>query len=304
MHIGNSKHGKKEYKGYIQIVAAGAMWGTIGPFVMSMSHYGSTSLLTSFIRVFFAFFIMAGITIGKEGACSFRISKRALLSCALLGFVCQGFYNIFYSLAVVMTGVTISAVLLNIAPLFTAIMAGLFFSEQITGSKVIALCVNVIGCILAVTGGKFNGISFSIIGVLYGVGAGLCYAMTAIFGRIAGNRCSAYVMSSYSYFFAAVFLAIFTKPWEIRNLISGELLIVGFLYALIPTAIGYLLYYKGVQKISETSKVPVLASVETVVAAALGMIVYREQLGILNIFGIVLVLFSIGIMNRKNRRGN
>lgn len=245
----NNKKGISEYKGYVQIFTAGVSWGTIGPFVMCMSRYGSTSLLTSFIRVLFAFFI--------------------------------------------------SAVLLNIAPLFTAITAALLFSERITGRRIIALCVNVMGCILAVTGGNFTGIQFSVIGILCGVGAGLCYGMTAIFGRIAGNRCSAYVMSTYSYLFAVIFLVVFAKPWEMASVINGKLLLVGFLYALIPTAMGYLLYYKGVQKIKETSKVPVLASIETVVAAVLGLAVYGEQLGVFNIAGILLVLCSIGMMNGK-----
>ena len=71
---------------------------------------------------------------------------------------------------------------------------------------------------------------------------------------------------------------------------------LGFLYALIPTAIGYLLYYQGVQRIRESSKVPVIASVETVTAALLGVLVLGEQLSLIHYLGIAVVLLSIVLM--------
>ena len=49
----------------------------------------------------------------------------------------------------------------------------------------------------------------------------------------------------------------------------------GFLYALLPTAIGYIFYFVGLSGVKESSKVPVVASVENVVAVMIG--VYHEQ---------------------------
>lgn len=76
---------------------------------------------------------------------------------------------------------------------------------------------------------------------------------------------------------------------------------VGFLYGLIPTAVAYLLYYMGVQKIKETSKVPVISSVETLVSVSCGVLLLGETLGIVNILGIGLVLSSIALMNYKKK---
>lgn len=74
---------------------------------------------------------------------------------------------------------------------------------------------------------------------------------------------------------------------------------LGFFYALIPTAIGYLFYYRGVQQMRESSKVPVLASMETVTAAMIGVCLLGEQLGLWHYLGIIIVMISIVLMQHK-----
>lgn len=292
---------KKKNIGAIQVFAAGAIWGTIGLFITQLNRCGSDSMMTSLLRVLFAFIIMAIITAVKSGPAAFKVNGRTLLSCALLGIICHGIYNVFYSIAVVSTGVTISAVLLNIAPVFTALTSRIIFSEKLTPTKILAIAVNVIGCILAVTGGDISLAGLSVTGILFGIGAGFCYALTAIIGRIAGNKADAFVISTYSYLFAALFLMLFLKPMHTEISINYGMVIWGFSFALIPTSIAYIIYYKGVQKISESSKVPVYASVETIVAAILGVLILHERIGAVNILGIALVIISIVLMNSRKK---
>lgn len=290
----------QEFAGYALVFVAGALWGTIGLFIKQMQMCGADALLISFLRVFFAFGMMLIITCFKCGYRSLRIGKRALISSALLGIVCHGIYNIFYCYAVEHAGVTISAVLLNVAPVFTFIVSAICFSEKANMKKIIALLLNVAGCILAATGGTIDVGTLAVTGLLCGAGAGICYGMTAIFGRFAAENTDPFVMSTYSYLFAALLLCIPAKPWKDIALIADwSLLLYGILLALIPTAIGYVLYYYGLQRITESSKVPVIASIETVVAAMLGILVYRENIGWLNIAGMAVVLFSIYLMNQR-----
>ena len=69
----------------------------------------------------------------------------------------------------------------------------------------------------------------------------------------------------------------------------------GFFYALITTAIGYIFYYEGLKHITKSSKVPVIASVEVIVASLIGVVWYREHLGFISFLGIVAVLLSTTI---------
>lgn len=291
-----------EFTGCLLVFAAGFLWGLIGLFVKEMEYAGAEPEMTSFLRVFFAFLIMTALTVWKKGIQVFRIDKKTLFFCAALGLVCHGIYNIFYSLAVTLAGVSVSAVLLNIAPVFTLLFSVLLFSERFTGAKAAAVIVNMLGCILTATNGQITFAGLSVFGILCGVGAGLCYSMTAIIGRFASDRTDSFVMSSYSYLFAALSLGIWLKPWEEIPPLNPPIIIWGFFYALIPTAIGYLLYYHGIAHISESSKVPVIASVESVVATLIGIFLYHEQIGWISMAGIALVLLSIRLMNGRGKR--
>ena len=286
-------------RGAVLILIAGCLWGSIGLFIRLMSDAGASAATISFLRMAFAFVILLVVTVIRSGISAFRVSRRVLFFSALLGLVCHGVYNVFYSWAVVQIGVTVSAVLLNVAPVFTAILSAIFFHERVTSRKCMALFINVLGCVLAATGGQFTAASLSISGILFGVASGLCYALTAIFGKLAGEDSDPFVVSTYSYLFAALFLAVFLRPWETPITLTLPIVWLGFLYALIPTAIGYLFYYQGVQQIQESSKVPVIASMETVTAAILGVLVLSEKLTALHYLGIAVVMASIVLMQRN-----
>ena len=288
-----------EKTGFLQIFGAGALWGTIGLFIRLMEQAGAGSEWISFLRMAFAGGIMLVFVLVKRGPSALRIRGKELFACALLGLVCHGIYNIFYSLAVVLSGVAVSAVLLNIAPLFTALFSVCLFHERLSWGKVLALGVNVVGCSLAATGGSFDTAVLSVVGLLCGLGAGFCYAMTAIIGRVAGEDTDALVVSTYSYLFAAAFLLLWIVLRGSECLCTVPVMGYGFLYALIPTAFAYVLYYQGLQKVTEVSKVPVLASVECVVAIVIGVLLFQEVMGVGNYIGVVLIFCSLFLMNRK-----
>lgn len=297
----NSEGIKSDKMGYLQVLVGGSMWGLIGLFVMWMEQCGSSTNFTSFIRTTFACLIMLFFTVCKYGFRALIIDKKTLLGCAIMGIVCQGFNCLVYNYAIVTAGVAISAILLNVSPAFTAIISFILFSEKITTNKKMAMVVNIIGCALAVTGGSIANSNVSWLGVLYGLASGLTYALMPIIGRILGTKCNVYVMNVYNYLFASIFIGAFARIWEFFPSVTPKMLGVGFLYGLIPTAIAYLLYYMGVQKIKETSKVPVIASVETVVSVMCGMLLLGEELGFVNFLGILLVLSSIVLMNHRKK---
>ena len=120
------------------------------------------------------------MTLVFDGPKAFCIGRRTLLSCILLGIICQGTFNILYSMSISMNGMSVGSVLLYTAPIFTSITSMLLFKEKMTLLKWVALLVNVIGCALTATGGDFSAASLDPLGLLIGVGAGFTYAMTAV----------------------------------------------------------------------------------------------------------------------------
>lgn len=282
------------------VFLCGVLWGTIGPFIRIMGDMGSSAYLTSFLRMAFATAILAVLTAWTYGLRSFLIDRRTLFFCVPLGVIGMGVNCILYVWAVETAGVSISAVLLNVAPVATAIMSRFFFREHISPLKCAGLFINIAGCILTATGGTLDLAAFSLFGALCAAGSGLCYALCIVIARFSESSTNAHVLSTYSDGFAAIFLIFFLTPSDYGNLGNAPLLTVGFLYALIPTAIAYLLFYAGIERMKDTSLVPVIASMETVVAVLLGVGFYNDVLNWANVVGILLVLSSIVIMNKRN----
>lgn len=292
-------------KYYIYIFMAGCLWGTMSIFVKAMQVCGSSIFYTSFLRMFFSFLILAVVTCIKEGIAAFRVDKKTMLACILLGVFTQAIFNITYSSAVNKIGASLSAVLLYSAPVFTALFSKMLFKETLNGMKRIALLVNIAGCILTVTGGGLGEIAFEALGIVIAVGAGFFYSLSAIFGRFTAGGASTLAITTYNFFFASVVLGIGLRPWNtVLTPLDGKLLLEGFLYALISTAFAYVLYYTGVQHIKETSKIPVIASVETITATMVGIFIFNEKPGIGSMMGILLVLTSIVLMNCRTSRNS
>ncbi len=285
---------------YALIMLSGILWGTIGLFVKVLDAKGSTSEYTTFMRMFFAFLLLFAITLVKEGIGSFRIGRSTLISCALLGFVSMSLNNLCYTNAVSRLGMSLAAAILYMAPIFTSIQSKLLFHEKIGRSKLIALAFNVLGCVLAATGGRLSLEGVSVIGLLFGIGAAFAYSTQNIFGRLATDEASPFVVATYNFFFAAVFTLVVARPFStIGDPFEPQLLIWGLLFGFIPTTIAYLLYFAGIQGLTETSKVPVFCSLELVVATVLGGLLFNENLPPASLAGTAMILISIMLMNRK-----
>jgi drug/metabolite transporter (DMT)-like permease len=285
-------------KSYGCIFVAGCLWGTNGLFVKLMQGCGSSSAYTGFVRIALSLLILIVITLVKEGPKAFRISKRTLISCMLLGLVCQALYNYVYSSAINSLGVSFACVMTYMSPAFASVISYFLFREKFGPNKYLAMGLNLVGCFLTVTGGHLSGMSFAVSGLLFGLASAACYSLVGIFGRIASGESSPYVVATYNFLFGTIFLGIFGHPWTtVANPLEPGILLYGLIYALIPTGICYIIYFTGVSRIKESSKVPVVASVENVVAVLIGVLVFHENVGLGNLFGVLLVLFSIVIMN-------
>ena len=290
-----------EGKSFIKVFAAGCLWGTVGLFVKKMEALGSSPSYTSFLRLLLGTLLMVILTLVIAGPKAFQVGKRTFITCILMGIVSTGLFNIVYSRSITLNGMAIASVLMYTSPVFVGIASVLLFQEHLTKHKWFALLINVIGCALTATGGHFGGSSLVLTGILFGIGAGFTYAMSAVFGRIAmQEKASSFAVTTYSLLFGCLFLTIFTRPWTtVDSPLNPHLLLVGSLYALIPTALTYSLYYSSLGTIRQTSKVQVVASIEPVVAILLGVLVFGERIGIGNIAGIALVLFSIFLFSRE-----
>ena len=286
------------------VFAAGCLWGTIGLFSTLLQDMGMPSQSVAFYRLLFAAALLILVLIVKgKGFRLFRIRPAGILSCLLVGLFSQAFYNLLYMRTIKESGMAVAAVLLYTSPVFVALMSRLFFREPLGKNKIIAIAINIIGCVLTVTGGGFEGMTLVGLGLLTGVGAGFMYATLPVLSRIGADKEDPFTSTFYGLAFGTLFLLFISRPWQgIGTAFTPGMFIVLVGFGIVPSALAYIVYFGGLNRVKETSKVPVLASVETVMAALIGLAVFGQSLTLIKVVGIVLVLCSILVMNQKNRK--
>lgn len=287
--------------GYILVLCAGILWGSIGFFVRKLNGLGVDTELTAFMRIFCAWIILIPLLMGmslKSGRNYFKISKKGLLQCFIMGLVTQAFFNLSYSGCINSVGVAMGSVLLYTAPIFVSILSRLLFKEEINARKGISLVINILGCFIMVTGGDLSVLKVSGIGILLGIGAGFFYAMVTILGKFTSDEVDPFTMVFYNFLFGWISLALISNPIpKIAAVSDLHFWLLAFGYGLIPTVGSYLFYMNGISHDVELSRVPIIASVEPIIATIIGLLVFSENITLVNALGLVIVLFSIVLMN-------
>jgi DME family drug/metabolite transporter len=303
--------------GYILVLLGALLWGSVGVFSRALGQMGLTAMEIAALRMFIASVFIAPVLLvmglrgeSEEGGMRspfrfFLISRRGLFWSALVGFFGLALASATYYVSIEHIGMSTSSVLMCTSPMFGIVLGRLLYGEGITYQKIVSLLFNVTGCILAVTGGVFTIESFSPIGVGMGICSGLMGCLLTMFSKAATRYAHPLTVVFYGFAAGAVLLTCFANPFvKISEGMPPEFYWLAVAFGLFPTALAYLFYMTGLSKGLEASKVPVIASFETVTAIVLGVVLFKESFGAGKLIGVGLVLASIGIMSidMTNRR--
>ena len=185
-----------------------------------------------------------------------------------------------------------------LAPVFAAIMSMMFFKEKLRAYQHFAVLLNLVGCILMVTGGNFTDLNISGLGLTLGVISGFLYALNTIIGKIATSGDDPETMTFYMLLFSAIIMGIFAKPWQHLDLFTNSTFIFWALLNSMATGlIANLLYLRGLSSKVDASKATIIASVEVVIATISGVFFLSEKINFIGTFGIIIMLSSIVLMN-------
>ena len=295
---------KNSRSGYGMVLMAGVLWGFIGLFVTLLMDAGASAKVIPVLRTGAGAILMVPVILLASGPKAFRIDLKGIIYCAVLGVMCQGLFNLAYTQSIKFLGVSTAVMLLYTAPVFVCILSRIFFKEKIGVNKVAAILLNIFGCLLTITGGDVSSFRFNFVGVLAGVCAGFLYSLTTIIGKVASGKYDPLAVVFYSFVAGTIFMLFIAKPWEYADtLFTGRVIVLSLLYGLVSTVGSYFFYFKGLSKAKEASKVPVFASIETIVAAFIGIVYFHEAQGPVGFTGMALVVLSILIMNLWKPKG-
>ena len=151
----------------------------------------------------------------------------------------------------------------------------------------------VIGAFLAVTGGKIEIQGLNIIGILAGIISAITYAMLPIFNKNALKEMDNITMSAYAFLIAAIIMCFRVNPIHTISKIDNMRILMYILaIGIIPTAMSYIVYSKGILKGVELSIAGVVASIELVLSVIIGWTLLGEDFSVVKIFGVLFMVAS------------
>lgn len=283
------------------VALAGSLWGFMGLLVRRLDAAGLSSIDICFLRSFVTMLAM-GLLLLVTDRRAFALRLRDVWCFVGTGVLSVVFFNYCYFKTIVLTSLSVAAVMLYTAPVLVVLMSAFLFHENLTRSKLLAAVAAFVGC--AFVSGVVGGASrLSAAGILFGLGSGLGYALYSIFSRYALERgYSSAAISFYTFLFASAasfFISDRAACFSALTATPSDTLIVVLLILLV-TLFPYLLYTRGLQGL-ETGTASIIASIEPVVATLVGALIYHEPLDMWNLVGIALVLSSILLINTKKR---
>ncbi len=287
---------KKSFNIFL-VALSGILWGLIGLFTTPLKSVGIDSISVIAVRSLLTA-IMLGIILLIFNKKLFKIRLRDLWQFIGMGIVSFAFFNICYLKSMELNNsLGTACILMYTAPIFIMLLSAVLFKEKITPLKIICLVLALLGCALISGGGSVTPLGF-----IFGLGSGIGYGLYSIFSIYALRKYSFFTATFYAFCFSALSLIPFCDWKKVISVTatngSTALLFLGLSFVI--TVLPYIIYTCGLKKVPP-SEASVIACIEPLVAALVGIFFYQQTMGIPGITGILLVLTAVVILNYKKQ---
>ncbi len=309
--------------GYSAAILGGLSFGAVPVLAASLRDMGVSSIEQSFLRLLIGVFAGIGVILiyhYKEAQESlFRTSYFLQKTYIAQGLLLSLMIVSYLSSIAFETPAGEAALLIQIHPFTTLILASLFLEEKITQSKSIALIMALIGLFILTSPWNWDSFLLSLPGDLLALVTGVLYSLYLLIARWSANERSkvspilsiAWILC-WSFLIGLPILVILTLfplspslvSFSVNSLLSPEIIALGILLALFGSIIPYGLIMLA-SKYIESSKASILLLDEPVGAIILGAILLNEKITLSYIIGgIALLSAIIFLLSTQNHRNN
>lgn len=281
----------------VYIILAGVFWGTSGIFVHYLAPYGFSSMQMTLIRSVVSFLTMSIYAFAHDKKL-FKVSFKELI---LFFFSGASFFSTAscYYYAMQKSSVSTAVVLMYTAPIFVMIYSVIFLGEKLTRLKAASVVAMIAGC--GLVSGIIGGLKFDIVGIVFGLLAGISYSAYNIFTKIEmKNNSNAISANVYSFLFAGLIGLVAENPMQMVPYVEKSPAITIFLIIALGICTGiipYFLYTLALRDIP-AGTASSLAILEPMSATLFSVILLGEVLSISAIAGIILILSSVFALSR------
>ncbi len=279
---------------YLQVLLAGALWGTSGPFSVALYRMGIPPGDVAFLRpaAGTAFLLLFVFALRRQRP---PTPIRTLFAMLGLGGMIVALFQFSYQMSTASVGVPATVALLYLAPAFVVVTSVFLFGERLTPLKGLLVLISITGVWLTVLGARGVDVELTTRGIVWGGVCGLTYGSYTLFGKYFGRTEGALLPLFWSTLGGTLLLGLghlaSGDPLTLPPTLVGWALLAGF--GLLTMALAALLLFRAMQTI-EAGRATIGTTIEPLVAALLAMFLLDQTLTPRGWVGLALLLVGVG----------
>lgn len=280
----------KQLTGILLIALSAAAFGTLAIFGRFVYAAGMDTFTVLFLRFSIAAMLMAVLLAARREPLPRGRTLIQLIGMGALGYVGQSFL---YLTAIKYASAGLVALLLYLYPCIVMILSAFIFRERITGTKILALGLALVGTGLTVdpSGGQLSG-------ALMAIAAAVIYSVYIIIGANVMKHVSAAQSSTVIFASAGAVFGTITliNGAHFPTAPNGWYSMIGIV--LISTVVPVVAFLTGLELIGPTNAAT-LSTLEPVVTVLLAAWLFQERLSPIALLGGGLILVAVILLTRS-----
>jgi drug/metabolite transporter (DMT)-like permease len=272
------------------------VWGVNWPLSKIALAY-TPPVLFSGMRTSFGGFLLLIVAVTRYKSLRFKETWFIYLLSALLNVV------LYYGLQTIGLNempAGLFSTIVFLQPVLVGIFSWLWLGEPMNGLKITGLIVGFLGVGIISSGGLSGHIS--IVGILLALGSALSWALGTVYVKKISPAVDPIWLVTLQLIAGGVFMTVIGSMVESWNdmMWNGEFILCLLFISIFVIAIGWLVFYKLMGS-GEASKVASFTFLIPLVAILIGTLFLNETFTLSLLIGLVMILISILLVNRKSR---
>jgi len=289
--------------GYLYVILAAILWAVSGSAAKFLFNNGITTFQLAQLRISIATGVIF-LWFGISQRSLFKIYFKDIFYFITLGFGAMALVQFTYLLAISKINVAAAILLQYLAPSLIAIYTIVFKHEKPEPKTLTAVILATVGCYLLVGAYQLNVLSMNKVGILSGILSAIAFAWYSIQAEYGMKKYPSWTVLFYAMLFGAVAWNIFYPPFEafVQPYSFNEWAWIIYIGTM-GTALPFGFYLKGISLIRST-RASITATLEPITAGIISYLFLNETMEPLQMFGGLLVIFSIILLQLKKKDCN
>ena len=288
-------------KTYLKLILTTIIWGAT--WVAAHQLVAEVPPFTAaFMRFAIVVLVLAWVVYRQENGFP-RVSRADAMTIFWLGFSGVFLYNFCFLVGLKYISAGRGALVIAFNPVLIALVAWLWFKEQMTPLKALGIIVALLGCILVISDGQPARLLHGDVGIgeLLILGCVVSWTFYTFISKRVANTFSPMVTTFYASIVGFVLLglaAIHESPWLLIGDFSLTAWFCLFYLGVFGTAIAYTWYTEAVQSIGAARAAPFI-NLTPISGVLFGALILHERLdvavlmgGLITIVGVLMTVYA------------